>query len=151
MSLSRPLFSFQSSMPRLSKGASCHRPCGGCLRGGGLFISVPFAVVCLMALTIHAIQSDSKPRQHRHHINHCKHYRPSACRNRTTATQKPRRHVTATARRVGRPGRDATATATTDGHDVNTIAPAQIPHDTPKHNRTTTPMLHTQHFNPRTP
>ena len=36
-----------------------------------------------------------------------------------------------------------------DGHDVNTIAPAQIPHDTPKHNRTNTPMLHIQQTPPR--
>lgn len=56
------------------RGASCHRPCGGGLRGGGLsFISVPFVVVCLMAPTIYAIQSDSKSRQRRHHINRCKH------------------------------------------------------------------------------
>lgn len=38
------------------RGASCHRPCGGGLRGGGLFISVPFVVVCLMALTIHVLR-----------------------------------------------------------------------------------------------
>lgn len=35
-----------------------------------------------------------------------------------------------------------------DRHDVNTIAPAQIPHDTPKHNRTNTPMLHIQQTPP---
>ena len=40
-------------MPRLLGGASCHRPCGGGLRGGGLsFISVPSVVVCLTLYTL---------------------------------------------------------------------------------------------------
>ena len=50
--------------------------------------------------------------------------------------------------------RDATArrsqamTDTMARRDVNTIAPAQISHDTPKHNRTDVLMLHIQQTPP---
>lgn len=115
-----------------------------------------------MALTIHAIQSDSKPRQHRRHINHCKHWHSSACRNHTTATQRQRtpqprprratatpRDVTATSRRPcpgtpRHPGHDGHATARPqprhghdghDGHGHDRIR-GTCPRDTTRHAKT---------------
>lgn len=102
-------------MPRLLGGASCHRPCGGGLRGGGLFISVPFVVVCLMAhytrptyvVQIEPTQTTPKPLQTLAFIGVSQPHDGDTKTADTTATAAT---ITATAR----PCTTATARHTTD-------------------------------------
>lgn len=91
---------------------------------------------CLMALTIQAIQSDSKSRQHGHHINHWKHWRSSACRNHTTAAKR-RRAPQPRPRRATATSRDATAASRRPRHGHDGYGHDRIQRNVPARYHTT--------------